>query len=870
MKTMSVAIFAALAPLALGSCPNGCNNHGTCGQYDMCTCYRGYRGADCSKRVCPSEYSFVTSPHGDLNYDGDAYDSFLKPIVGSKAKGTAAQTLEPIHGGNQVIMTGSMSKNDNKLTFDVAGAVAQDELVVGDSVLIDEETFIITATDWKAASTGQASAYYMATRAKTAHVARQSQVFKMLEAQGQEGGTWESWPGFANAKYDEAHFYMECSNKGLCDQSTGSCKCFEGYEGKACSRMKCPGEDSPCSGHGACQDVATMAWSSPALASFTAKSAAVGASSIPVSKSIAGTAFATDLPYIRFGRYQNETVKVTSIAVDGLSFNINHALDQPLEDFTEIYVVHEYKLWDSKKARSCTCDAGWTGYDCASRVCPKGDDPLTVDDKIDTDSTYTQENEKQTISIVGSVATPGTGLGAGWAVTGPLGLTFTDQYGYEWDAQADLFTKLSVKVTYDGTSGVLTFATAIPKSEITVGGSLTFDGATMLTTSTCTQDSTLKGSYASCVTATGGADVTTAATMYSMGYHNTVEKALLGLPNDVIPAVTVSSRVSKDHSLGSGQVTEFANSYRMRVDFTSSFNSGDLPEMGCNTSELVTAKYIAGRGSVVIGSVSVATTTHLGVAVDYSSGSAAAVGDMILMGREKRRITALASGVLTVDRPFAIEYEDALIGIISDLHSAKITCTVTDEPMLIWGAAGAYSGIAKVDATDLKTVTGIDDSTTLTAANLLDWRDVRVNTIIKAANVGGHADSSAAATSAPTGAPTFMPTATTVRRRLLAAGDDPTSFADLTAFGAHYTGDFEYRVVDEITLSGTTLSSFTVSESFDQADQNKWQYAWISEKGRTESMECSRRGSCDGESGQCVCYTGYTGAACQTQNALSV
>merc|ERR1712100_857874 len=57
----------------------------------------------------------------------------------------------------------------------------------------------------------------------------------------------------------------------------------------------------------------------------------------------------TDLPYIRFGRYQNETVKVTSIAVDGLSLNIQHALDQPLEDFTEIYVVHEYKLWDAKK-----------------------------------------------------------------------------------------------------------------------------------------------------------------------------------------------------------------------------------------------------------------------------------------------------------------------------------------------------------------------------------------------------------------------------------------------------------------------------------------------------------------------------------------
>ena len=33
-----------------------------------------------------------------------------------------------------------------------------------------------------------------------------------------------------------AHWYMECSNKGLCDRKAGLCKCFTGYEGHSCQR----------------------------------------------------------------------------------------------------------------------------------------------------------------------------------------------------------------------------------------------------------------------------------------------------------------------------------------------------------------------------------------------------------------------------------------------------------------------------------------------------------------------------------------------------------------------------------------------------------------------------------------------------------
>jgi len=43
---------------------------------------------------------------------------------------------------------------------------------------------------------------------------------------------------------------VECSDVGMCDRSTGQCKCFPGYTGSACQRNVCPGD---CSGHGVCQ-----------------------------------------------------------------------------------------------------------------------------------------------------------------------------------------------------------------------------------------------------------------------------------------------------------------------------------------------------------------------------------------------------------------------------------------------------------------------------------------------------------------------------------------------------------------------------------------------------------------------------------------
>merc|ERR1719267_362052 len=47
-------------------------------------------------------------------------------------------------------------------------------------------------------------------------------------------------------------------------------------------------------------------------------------------------------------------------------------------DNTRSFTGFLYQLWDAQKIQGCKCDLGYSGPDCASRVAPKGDDPLTT------------------------------------------------------------------------------------------------------------------------------------------------------------------------------------------------------------------------------------------------------------------------------------------------------------------------------------------------------------------------------------------------------------------------------------------------------------------------------------------------------------
>ena len=52
---LRLLLLATLMGAASAMCPDSCSGHGTCGCYDMCTCYAGYQGNDCASRECESE-----------------------------------------------------------------------------------------------------------------------------------------------------------------------------------------------------------------------------------------------------------------------------------------------------------------------------------------------------------------------------------------------------------------------------------------------------------------------------------------------------------------------------------------------------------------------------------------------------------------------------------------------------------------------------------------------------------------------------------------------------------------------------------------------------------------------------------------------
>jgi len=147
---------------------------------------------------------------------------------------------------------------------------------------------------------------------------------------------------------NRAHAPVECSGRGACDSERGECVCDENFEGSSCQRLKCPGVDdgrqNPCSGHGRC------------------------------------------LPMWRLALEAQDEFGISSPVAYG---DADEALSQS-------------GSWDRDMVQGCHCDSrndfqpydgpvglisgiqlnnprvgGWAGYDCSRRWCPTGDDPMT-------------------------------------------------------------------------------------------------------------------------------------------------------------------------------------------------------------------------------------------------------------------------------------------------------------------------------------------------------------------------------------------------------------------------------------------------------------------------------------------------------------
>jgi len=172
---------------------------------------------------------------------------------------------------------------------------------------------------------------------------------------------------------DNAHNYASCGNKGACDGKSGTCKCYDSFEGKGCRRLVC---NNGCSGHGTCETIEELAnyehcaWDASAQARV----------SNCVHSSISG------------------------YASDSLT----------------------YTGWDRQKIQGCRCDPGWEGNDCSGRICPRGNDPLRHRDSTDN---HIQKSHKFQVVVAGATlgTTETNGMG-----TPTFVLTFLDTYGEKW------------------------------------------------------------------------------------------------------------------------------------------------------------------------------------------------------------------------------------------------------------------------------------------------------------------------------------------------------------------------------------------------------------------------------------------------------
>lgn len=161
-------------------------------------------------------------------------------------------------------------------------------------------------------------------------------------------GTSESYPFMVdtanNLLTNTAHGYAECSNKGLCDRVNGECECLPGYEGAACQRASCPSLGV---------DKVNNRQNEEQVKFISQRGVLAGA----------GTVF--------------EGKALKSVAYGICS---GHGTCMTVEELAEYDNGNVYDLWDKEASMGCKCDPGYSGAACEERMCPYGVDPLWIDD----------------------------------------------------------------------------------------------------------------------------------------------------------------------------------------------------------------------------------------------------------------------------------------------------------------------------------------------------------------------------------------------------------------------------------------------------------------------------------------------------------
>lgn len=189
-------------------CPNSCSGHGMCEEYDICSCYLAVDGSiawignDCSQRTCPMGVAWI----GFVQNANDVH-----PLMECSNKGICnrdAGTCECYPNFEGIACERTICPNDCSM-----------QGVCYTARQMAEAADRIYDTPWDAdKNTG--CVCDTGFRGPDCSIVECRSGPDVMRGLGSEAG-------------------RDCSGRGRCDTTTGSCECFQGYYGTRC-QMQAP------------------------------------------------------------------------------------------------------------------------------------------------------------------------------------------------------------------------------------------------------------------------------------------------------------------------------------------------------------------------------------------------------------------------------------------------------------------------------------------------------------------------------------------------------------------------------------------------------------------------------------------------------